>query len=109
MADFEFSVTSGPFQATPYEIDMKDLSGVDVLDARKVLGIGLVQAASQGMDIDVVSVLVWLVKRRANRGLAFNAVADSINYGNVDFDVKAPSAGEAGSVDPTTSGISDDG
>ena len=109
MADFEFSVTSGPFQATPYEIDMKDLSGVDVLDARKVLGIGLVQAASQGMDIDVVAVLVWLVRRRASKGLAFNAVADTINYGNVDFDVKPQAGDEDGSVDPTTSGTSDGG
>lgn len=104
MADFDFAVTDGPYAAR-YEIDMKDLSGVDILDTRKILGVGLIQAATSGIDIDVASVLVWLVRRRGNKGLAFQAVAATINYGNLNFDADAD--GEAGSVDPTTPGTSD--
>lgn len=106
MSDFHFTVTDGPYSGV-YDIDLSDLSSLDALDVRKVLGVPLIQAANGAVDIDVAAVLVWLVRRRSSKGLAFGLVAESLNYGNLDFDQS--SGDEAGSVDPTTLGTSDAG
>lgn len=69
-----------------YEVDYNTLTAVDAGDFRRVVGIPLVHAFRNGADLDVIAALVWLVRRRGQRGLTYEEVAESINYGNVEFD-----------------------
>lgn len=99
MADFEFRVTGGPYEGR-YSVDLVDLSAVDSRDFRQAIGTPLSEVvAAGGGDLDVLAALVWLTRRRGNRGLPFAAVADHLTYGNVE-QVDADDSVE--SPDPTT-------
>ena len=101
MADFDFSVTSGPYEGR-YQVDLADLNGVDSRDFRGAIGISLAEVVGNGGgDLDTLAALVWLTRRKSNKALPFQAVAEHINYGNVE-----QTAADADPVepDPTTPG-----
>lgn len=105
MADLDFEVTDGPYAAR-YSLNWGDLTASDIGDV----------VAAGGPDLDAIlftktapmgtrgfAALVWIVKRRANKGLAYRMVADTINPTNVR-DVEEPdAAGTAGLPDPSSS------
>lgn len=106
MSDFDFKVTSGPY-AGEYRIDLADLTGTDARDFRQAIGVTLAQVVSAGGgDLDTMAALVWLARRRTNKGLPFAAVADNMTYGNVEQTQAAEENGEkpVDEVDPTTPG-----
>lgn len=71
---------------TRYDIRFDDLTAADAGDFRRTVGMPLVAAFQEGTtDLDVIAGLVWLVRRRGQRGLAYAAVAESLTYGNVDM------------------------
>lgn len=92
MADYDFQITSGIY-AGMYKIDPKDITASDVGDLLSQGGPDLdaifTGKGSQGTR--AIAALVWVVRRRGNRGLAFRAVADHINFDNIDM---APDNGE---------------
>lgn len=104
MADIDFTVTDGPY-AGRYQIDFADLTGRDSADFRRALGIPLSQVMQQkSADVDALAALVWLTRRRMNRALPFEAVADAITYGNVQETPSDAPAEEADPTDPLSSG-----
>lgn len=97
MADFNFKVLTGPYEGT-YLIDLADLSGTDSRDFRHAIGSTLADVvANGGGDLDVLSALVWLQRRKSNKALPFHAVADHLTYGTVEQVEPEPVP-----VDPTT-------
>lgn len=65
-----------------YDIDFSDLTAVDAKDFRREVGIPLaaVLADKEDADIDVIAGLVWIVRRKAEKGLTFDTVAKSISF-----------------------------
>lgn len=108
MADFEFEITSGPYQGR-YDLELADFTAAEATAFRHALGLSIAQVVNDGSaDVDAVAGLVWLVRRRGAKSLPYAAVADSITYGNVAaLDAAAAAAGEESSVDPTTPAGSD--
>ncbi|MDQ3107511.1 MAG: hypothetical protein M3Q68_06855 [Actinomycetota bacterium] len=97
-----FRVTTGPY-AGDYEVDVDDLTASEVRRFRDATGQALQRALTEGIDVDTFAGLVWLVRSRsgANRGLAFQAVADAITRRSVEpLDEKV----EGDPLDPTSSG-----
>lgn len=82
MADIAFRLTAGPY-AGNYEIDLADISAADVGDLLNAGGPDLdaMLTGSGSHGTRVIAGLVWVVRRRANKGLAFRAVADQVNIG----------------------------
>lgn len=105
MADIEFRITEGPYVGV-YQLDLRDISASDVGDL----------IAQGGPDLDglltgqgakgtrAIAALVWVVRRRGSKGLAYRAVADHINMDIVD--VVGDEQGEPAekSLHPSTSG-----
>lgn len=78
-----------------YTIRMSDLSAADAGLFRKTVGLPLAAAFTEGnADIDVIAGLVWLVRRKTNPTLAYAAVAETLNYGNLEVGGDAPDAPE---------------
>ena len=107
MADIEFAITAGPY-AGNYSLDIGDITANDVGDL----------LAQHGPDLDAVLTgggatgtraiagLVWVVRRRGNKGLAYRSVAEHITMAVIDAvpDEDAKAAGTAGGVpDPSNS------
>jgi hypothetical protein len=107
MADIEFRINAGPYEGN-YALDLGDITANDVGDL----------LAQQGPDLDAILVgdaakgtrliaaLVWVVRRRGNRGLTYRAIADHITINIVEPVVSAGEAAvsPAGLVDPSQSG-----
>ena len=69
-----------------YDVRFDDLTAADAGDFRRAVGMPLVSAFKDGnTDLDAIAGLVWLVRRRGQRGLAFASVAETLTYGNVDM------------------------
>jgi hypothetical protein len=84
-----------------YEMSPGDFTAVDAGDFRRQMGISLGEAFSSGQaDIDIVAALVWLVRRRTNRGLAFRAVAETITYDSIEPADDTEPAPAADPMDP---------
>lgn len=94
MADIDFRITAGPY-AGDYGIDLADVSASDVGDLINAGGPDLDDAFAGGSKpgTRVIAGLVWVVRRRGNKGLAFRAVADHINMGVIDAIAEAAPAG----------------
>lgn len=74
----------------------------DAKDFRAKVGVPLMQVLrdTDSIDLDVVAGLVWLARRRVERGLTYEAVAQSINY---DTDLNFGSAnGQVEAGNPET-------
>ncbi|HET7486835.1 MAG TPA: hypothetical protein VFJ85_02835 [Acidimicrobiales bacterium] len=84
-----------------YTIRLGDLSALDAKDFRAAVGVSLAQVMTNGStDLDVLAGLVWLARRRRERGLAYKTVAKVLTYdtpvdvgGSVDEEAEDP--GEA--------------
>lgn len=70
-----------------YDLDLGDITALDAKDFRREVGIPLAAAMSEaeGVDIDVIAGLVWLVRRKTERGLSYTDVASTITF-NSDID-----------------------
>lgn len=106
MADIDFKISGGPYAGT-YGVDLKDITASDVGDLINAGGPDLDNVFSGGAKpgTRVMAGLVWIVRRRGNRGLAFRAVADHITFDVIES-VEEPSEGDASSSglpDPTSS------
>lgn len=102
MADIEFAITAGPY-AGNYSIDKGDISAVDVGDLRSQQGGPNMDGFLTGqapLGLEAFAALVWLVRRRGNRGLAYRAVAEHINFDVIDV---ANEESAEKSVDPSRS------
>ncbi|HEY5987523.1 MAG TPA: hypothetical protein VIV12_14285 [Streptosporangiaceae bacterium] len=104
---------------TPYTFSMDDASSEDASALRRATGMslrGLFEAAADDLDIDIVAALVWLVRRRDERGLRYEQVAREIGYDTpMEFDepeqdrkpaeagkIRAVDADGDGGLDPTS-------
>lgn len=106
MADIEFRISDGPYKAD-YRIDMRDITASDVGDLINAGGPDLdaVFSGAGRPGTRVMAGLVWIVRRRGNKGLAFRAVADNINMDVIE-QIEEPVQGDAaasGLVDPSPS------
>lgn len=80
---------------TTYTVRMADLSAIDAKEFRAAVGVSLAQAMHEGStDLDVIAGLVWLARRKRERGLAYVKVAKDINYDS-DIDVTEADGTEA--------------
>ena len=95
MADIAFRLTAGPY-AGNYEIDLADISAADVGDLLNAGGPDLdaMLTGSGSHGTRVIAGLVWVVRRRANKGLAYRAVADNVNI-NIFEPLEEPAEGGA--------------
>jgi hypothetical protein len=92
-----------------YEARFGDFTAVDAGDFRQAVGFPLaaVFSGQAAFDIDVVAGLVWLLRRRKAKGLAYRAVAAEVTYDNftvVDDDDEGGESqnGEKADPDPET-------
>jgi hypothetical protein len=75
---------------TTHTIRMGNLTAIDAKDFRAAVGVSLTQAMSEGStDLDVVAGLVWLARRKRERGLPYAKVAAAMNY-ETQMDVVEP-------------------
>jgi hypothetical protein len=106
VADIDFKISGGPYAGT-YGVDLKDITASDVGDLISAGGPDLDAIFSGGgrPGTRVMAGLVWIVRRRGNRGLAFRAVSDHISM-DVIQPVEEPASGDATASalpDPTSS------
>lgn len=74
-----------------YRLDRRQMTANDAKDFRAAVGVSLNQVLMEGsMDVDVVAGIVWLVRRRRDRTLAYATVAEAITY---DSDISIDLAG----------------
>jgi len=107
MADIEFELTAGPYQGK-YGIDLADITANDVGDLINQGGPDLdsVLAQQGAIGLRVIAGLVWIVRRRGSKGLAYRAVADHVNmsiFEPVEEGETATSGELAGLPDPSHS------
>jgi len=103
MADISFRITSGPY-AGSYDIDMGDITANDVGDllAQDGPDLDAFFTNKAPMGLRAIAALVWIVRRRGSKGLAYRAVADHINM-TVFEGAEEPGEQPAGSLDPSNS------
>lgn len=74
-----------------YRLDRRQMTANDAKDFRAAVGVPLTKVMTEGSwDVDVVAGIVWLVRRRTERTLAYATVAGDITY---DSDIKINLAG----------------
>ncbi len=80
LPDLKFEVDGKEYILRPGE-----LSARDAIDFRGAVGVGLTEAVATmgGGDLGVLAGLIWLVRRKTERALTFDAVADSFTLGTV--------------------------
>lgn len=87
-----------------FVLDVENCTAIDASDVRRRLGLslrGLMAAAEEDPDIDIVACLVWLARRQAGEeSLTFDEVASGIDYSaevetEVSDEAKKESEGEA--------------
>jgi hypothetical protein len=102
----EFLITDGPYRGE-YRIAVTDLTASDVGDLLNAGGPDLDELLFGGggkPGTRAIAGLVWVVRRRGNKGLAFRAVSDTINMGVIEA-IQEPEgdATASGSMDPSDS------
>lgn len=83
-SEITFKITDGPY-AGDYSIDPEDFTATELGQFRKAVGFPLETIGTAGVGLDVLAGMVWLVRRRSSRGLAFEAVADTIRTKNLEL------------------------
>ncbi len=92
MSDTALAIT---VDGTTHTIRLANLTAIDAKDFRAAVGVSLAQAMSEGStDLDVVAGLVWLARRKTERGLPYATVAKALTYDS-DLSVDQPSEPEA--------------
>lgn len=77
-----------------YKVKLSQLTAIDAKDFRASVGVSLAQAIAGGSgDLDVIAGLVWLARRKIERGLPYAKVAASLTYES-DIDLSEPDATE---------------
>lgn len=85
---------------TRYAINFEDLTAADSGDFRRAVGMPLSAVFRDGeADLDAIAGLVWLVRRRGQRNLAFASVAESLTYGNVSLETDDENVADAEDAD----------
>jgi hypothetical protein len=105
VADINFKIASGPY-AGDYGIDLRDVTASDVGDLLNAGGPDLDAMFSGGGSpgTRVIAGLVWVVRRRGNKGLAYRAVADHISMDVIEPATEAPVGDDSsGLPDPSSS------
>ncbi len=83
-----------------YRLRFRDITAIDAKDFRAKVGVALTQALAEGStDLDVVAGLIWLVRRKTERSLPYEAVAQAVNYDS-DMDLEL-ATDPARTEDPT--------
>lgn len=87
-----------------YEVDFKDCTALDASQCRQATGLslaGLLQAASEDPDLDIVAAVIWLAKRQNGQpDASYHQVASELSYdvdwgGVEDTDLLCPCGFEA--------------
>lgn len=95
-----FRITDGPY-AGDYDIDPEDFTGSEVNRFRQAVGVSMTEGLSgTSIDLDSICGLVWLIRSRTSKGLAYAAVADNVTrraFQPIDEKV------EGDPLDPTSS------
>ena len=74
-----------------YRLDRRQMTANDARDFRGAVGVPLTKVIAEGSwDVDIVAGIVWLVRRRTERTLAYQTVAEGITY---DSDINIDLAG----------------
>lgn len=73
-----------------YELDITDVTGSEARAFRREVGASILDAgemaAHGSLDtLEFIAGVKWLIDRRSNPDLVFDAVLNSITYGDVDF------------------------
>lgn len=78
-----------------YDLDMGDINAIDAKDFRREVGITLASSMTDSVDVDldVIAGLVWLARRKTERGLTYNDVASMLSF-NSDIDFSDVEDGE---------------
>lgn len=95
-------ITDGAYTGR-YAIDLDDFTASEAGEFRRSVGVPIAAmfATEDVGDIDGIAGLIWLIKRRAAKGLAYGAVADEIRYGNCK--VGAAATADEGRVEDPSS------
>ena len=85
MADISFEITDGPY-AGRYDIEAQDFTATEMGKFREALGhpMTAVFAGVDGVGLEDLAGMVWLMRRRASKGLPYEAVADTITFRNFE-------------------------
>lgn len=102
MADIEFRITDGPYKGN-YEVDIGDITANDVGDLLAQGGpdLDMVLAGGAARGTRAIAAIVWVARRRGNKGLAYRAVAEHITFAVVD--AAEPEEPAEKSLDPSSS------
>jgi len=70
-----------------YTLRQSDLTGIDAKEFRLAVGMPLAKVFADPtiVDLDVLAGLVWLVRRRSERGLSYEDVARSVTYDAIEI------------------------
>ena len=83
-----------------YRLDRRQMTANDAKDFRGAVGVPLTKVMAEGSwDVDVVAGIVWLVRRRTERTLAYQTVAAGITYDS-DIDINLAGRTPAEETDP---------
>jgi hypothetical protein len=105
MADIEFRISTGPY-AGDYAIDVGDITANDVGDLLAQHGPDLDEVLMGGSarGTRAIAALIWVVRRRGNKGLSYRAIADHVTLAIVEPIGEPDTAGDtAGLPDPSPS------
>lgn len=85
---------------TQYKVKLSQLTAIDAKDFRAAVGVSLAQAIAGGSgDLDVIAGLVWLARRKIERGLPYAKVAAALTYDS-DIDLTEPDDAATPEDDP---------
>lgn len=73
------------FEGQRYELSQRDMTASERLAWRQTLGMPFLAMLMQGLDVDVVAGVIWIIKRRSDPRLAFTDIADKLRWD--DFDI----------------------
>lgn len=94
------------FEGQRYELSQRDMTASERLAWRQTLGVPFPAMMMQGLDVDVIAGVIWIIKRRSDPRLAFTDIADKLRWDDFDI-VRVGDEGEAteavDAADPTES------
>ncbi|MGH9225704.1 MAG: hypothetical protein ACRD2W_18400 [Acidimicrobiales bacterium] len=66
---------------TNFNFSASQVTAIDARDFRAAVGVPIMQVFTQNsVDLDVMAGMIWVVRRRTERGLTYEQVASSITY-----------------------------
>lgn len=76
-------------EGKPYTVKLSEFTGIESKEFRAAVGIPASQVFrdANAVDLDVIAGFVWIIRRRKERGLTYDAVARSLNY-ETDIDTQ---------------------